>query len=220
MSLLKLLGLGATFGCAASLLAQSPTPLWQVPSTTVDASTNASNAFTTRIKAEEVVGSQPIERAYITCGTNQFAFAVPPGYRADASNPKRVTVTSADLSITITFALSEDIGRIQMAESAEACRATLLEQYGGAKIISEFSKRAAGHDGPAFDLNWTNPGKSDESLRVAFIPSCAGLMEFTGKSHPDKFDQARYALNFIMLSFRSNERGKLEDEIRPFSSKF
>jgi len=219
MSLPKQIVFGAAFGFTTALLAQT-TPLpWQGVDTTADSGTNSPTALATRIKAEEIVGSQPIRRVYINSGTNQFAFAVPPGFQADASNPKRVTVTSEDLSITITFGLADQGDGAQTETSSDACREVLLGRYRGAKILSEFTKRAAGHDGPAFDLTWTNPGGSDESLRVAFVPSRAGVMEFTSKSAPDKFDQNRYALNFIMLSFRSNEHGTLESEIRPFSSK-
>lgn len=219
MSLRKHISLGAALGFTTSLLAQSAPPSWQADTPAAQADTNSPAALATRIKAEEIVGSQPIARAYVTCGTNQFAFAVPPGYQADASNPRRITVTSADLSITVTFNLAEQGTGASSEDSADTCREAVLGRYRGAKILSEFSKRAAGHDGPAFDLTWTNPGGSEEAIRLAFVPSRAGVMEFTAKSSPDKFDQSRYALNFLMLSFRSNEHGKLENEIRPFSNK-
>ena len=219
MSLRKQLGFGAAFGLTTTLLAQNSLQPWQAATSATEGGTNSPTALATRIKAEEIVGSQPIARVYVTSGTNQFAFAVPPGYQADASNPRRVTITSADLSITLTFCLAEQGSAAQPEDTPGACRDVLLERYRGAKICSESSKRAAGRDGPAFDLTWSNPGGTEEALRVAFVPSPAGVMEFMAKSSPDKFDQSRYALNFLMLSFRSNEHGKLENEIRPFSDK-
>ena len=80
----------------------------------------------------------------------------------------------------------------------------------GAKISDEFSLSAANASGPAFDAQWEGISGTTQSGRVAFIPSPVGILEFSLLSKPDKFTQGKYFLNFLLLTFRSNEGGSLD----------
>ena len=171
-----------------------------------------------QLKHEELSGSQVVQRAYIACGTNRFAFVVPPGYRLDGSNPDKIVLSNADCSSYITFQVDGQPGPSIEELQSERCREWVLARYADARILVDFSQSAANHTGPAFDLEWTNSARVVQYARVAYIPSPAGVLEFSLIATAGKFREGQYFLNSVMLTFRSNEGGKLE--IVPLSDKF
>jgi hypothetical protein len=172
--------------------------------------TNTSEGFKLRLQSDEPLGSQAAQRAFVTFGTNQFTFVLPPGFGIDASNPQKIVLANADYSCYLTFQLSGPLPGGLWGLNSDAYRELASSQRPGAIILNQFSQRAANHDGPAFDLQWTNSSGSAQSGRVAFIPSPAGVLEFSMASNPDTVRDGQYALNWMMLTFRSNEGGKLE----------
>jgi hypothetical protein len=174
--------------------------------------------FSTQLKREETSGPDIVQRAYIACGTNRFAFVVPPEYRLDGSNPEKIVLSNADYSSFISFRIVAPLNFPAQALEPEKCRQRMLECYPGAKVLEEFSQSAANHSGPAFDVRWTNSSNAVQFARVAFIPSPAGVLEFSLVATDGNFKQGEYFLNSVMLTFRSNEGGKLD--IAPLSDKF
>jgi len=83
----------------------------------------------------------------------------------------------------------------------------LLNRHPGAKILDPFSREAAGHSGPAFDLQWVNAGGAEQSARVAFIPSLAGVLEFGLLTTADKFPGGKAVFDSLLAGFQSNEGG-------------
>jgi hypothetical protein len=171
--------------------------------------TNLPTALSTELKSEEMVGLQPVQRAYVTFGTNRFAFVVPYGYRMDASNPEKIALFNADYSSYIVFRVAEPLTYAARELPSTTYREVVLARYPNAKILDEFTQRAANHSGPAFDVQWTNSAHITQFTRVAFIPSAAGVLEFSLVSNAGKFTEGQYFLSYVMLSFRTNEGGKL-----------
>jgi hypothetical protein len=166
---------------------------------------------------EEVIGNEPVRRAYLTHGTNEFAFVVPQEFRLDATNPEKVLLVKSDYSCYFTFRLIGPAPALAQELKPETYRELALDQHPGATIMDESSATAAGHSGPAFELQWKPPGTTAQRARLAFIPSAAGVMEFRVVAGTNKFTEARHAFNFVLLNFRSNEGGKLK--IARFSDK-
>jgi hypothetical protein len=191
------------------------------------AATNAQNpasggetnlaAFRASLRSEEVIGSEAVKRAYVTLGTNEFAFVVPKGYRMDASIPEKITLIKDDYacSISLHFASAKSNGAAQ--PQADTVRQTVLERYPSTKIRDEFSQTAAGSRGPAFDLQFPNAAGALQFARVVFIPYANGVIEFTLLSNPDQFAIGQYAFDTLLLTFSSNQDGKLS--ITPLSDK-
>ena len=100
--------------------------------------------------------------------------------------------------------------RVDGSVQTEYARDILLRQHPGAKISDEFSLSAANSPGPAFDAQWEGVSGTVQSTRVAFIPFPVGILEFSLLSKPEKFTQGKYFLNFLLLTFRSNEGGNLD----------
>jgi hypothetical protein len=173
--------------------------------------------FTAELRNESAPGLRSISRAYLRCGTNQFAFLVPPGFRLDASDGTKVVLTSPDYGTLITLQLREPLSATTAAETKEMCRQSLIEQYPNASISLEFSRAVDGLSGPAFDLSRRIAGGAVELVRAVFIPSPAGVLEFKLVCSPARFRKASYRFNSLLLSFRAGHDGKLE--IVPLSSK-
>jgi len=159
---------------------------------------------------EPVPNLPPVPRAYVTTGTNQFAFVVPEGFRVDASNPETILLTQNDYSCFLTLRIASPAPADPSDVKPDFCRALLSSRFPGAKISEAFSLAAANHSGPAFNLQWTTSGGVAQSARVAFIPSAAGLLEFSLVASPGKFSGGQPPFNSLLLTFRTNEGGKLE----------
>ena len=159
---------------------------------------------------EPVPNMPPVPRAYVTTGTNQFAFLVPEGFRVDASNPETILLIKTDYSCFLTFRIVGPATAGTTDLKPDSCRELLSNRFPGAKIADVFSLAAANHGGPAFNLQWTNASGVAQSARVAFIPSAAGLLEFSLVASPGRFPAGQPPFNSLLLTFRTNEGGKLE----------
>jgi hypothetical protein len=161
-------------------------------------------------------GRMPATRAYVTSGTNRFAFLVPAGLRMDGAMAQGIIrLVSNDDSYHLNFRIVGPLPPDAKEVAPEPCRELLLSAYPGAEILEEFPLAAASRTGPAFDLRCRNSSDMPQSIRVAFIPSAAGLLEFSLVAHPAKFPQAQSSFNTMLLTFRSNDSGPLEDTPRP-----
>lgn len=169
------------------------------------------------LRSEEIIGSEAVKRAYVHSGTNEFAFVVPPGFRFDGSNPEKLVLVKNDYTCFINFRVVKP-GPSEAGElKVEGLRQTLLSRYPGARVLEEFTQSAANQSGPAFDLQFRSAADVLQSARVVFIPSAAGVLEFTLVANADQFTDGREAFNTLLLTFCTNQGGKLE--ITPFSDK-
>jgi hypothetical protein len=161
----------------------------------------------------------PARRAFVTAGTNRFAFCVPEGFRLEPSTPDLVSFVSLDYHSLLTFHIASPGSPAGQEPGAAICRQAVLEQHPGAKILHQFTLTAANRAGPAFDAVWSAPGGLQRDQRVAFIPSMAGTLEFGLVCTTDTFQKAQYDLNFLLLTFRASDaQGKLD--LPRFSNKF
>lgn len=164
-------------------------------------------------KSEELVGgtnAKPVQRAYLTSGTNKFAFLLPADFRADASIPDKVVLNSPDygcfISVRFIIAGPPETKAIPL----ESWRNQALNEFPNATISREFSITAANHSGPAFELQWTNPSGTVESACTVFIPFAAGVLQFSLLTHSDKYADGNYSFRSLLLSLQCNESGQLE----------
>ncbi|MGO8676945.1 MAG: hypothetical protein ACLQVX_13865 [Limisphaerales bacterium] len=171
------------------------------------------------VRTDNEAGSVTARRAFVTAGTNRFAFSVPEGFRLEPSNPDWVSFISADYHSVLTFRIAAPGAPCGQELEAAVWREAVLAQHPGAKILQQFTLRAANRAGPAFDAVWSAPGGLQRNQRVAFIPARAGTLEFSLVSTPDAFQKAQYDLNFVLLTFRASDaQGKLD--LPRFSDKF
>ena len=151
-------------------------------------------ALQTTTRVEQRPGREAIRHACFALGPNKFAFVLPPGFRMDVAGNDKVVLVTSDFSCLISM-------RIVPAAAPEARREAVLDQYPGATILEELSVSAASQSGPAFDLQCTTSGVA-RTARVAFIPSPAGILEFTLISTPGQFRARKSDFDFLLLTLR------------------
>jgi hypothetical protein len=171
-----------------------------------------------QVRREEGPGLLPADRAYVTAGTNTFAFLVPPNFRMESWNDGRVALVSRDYSCQITFQLAGPLPPERNELDSDYYSGRVLMQYPGAKIISVFSAIADSRRGPAYEIECTGTGGTSRRGQVAFIPSRFAVLEFSLVCSPARFESARRQLNTVMLTFRASDaNGELH--ISPLSDK-
>jgi hypothetical protein len=155
-------------------------------------------------------GLIPVNRVFVSCGTNQFTFLVPDGFRLDASDPRKLTLVNADFTCLITWRVLGPVPTQEAGPDQSFYREMLLKRHPGGKILEEFSLSALGRYGPAFDLRWGGAGGLARRERLLFIPTLAGIVEFDLVSSLETFGARIQQFNDVLVNFRaSDEHGKL-----------
>jgi hypothetical protein len=165
--------------------------------------------FEAAVHDGETIGWQQVRRVIVTCGTNEFGFIAPYGLRVSGSQDN-VTLAATNYTYFLAFRiLATTIVQANPGDTG-GHREFLLRQFPGAKILEEYSKTAAGLNGPAFDLRVKTDAGTERAVCVAMIPCAAGVLEFSLNADLARAADAKAAFNFLLRTFRSNERGKLE----------
>ena len=163
-------------------------------------------AFKASLRGGETIGTHQVERAFLNIGTNQIAFIVPVGFQMDATDPQKIVLTQPAKGYFITVRVSS---AAETGLETSHCRSEALNLYPGAKITQESIDFVANHSGPAFNLEWLNTGGAAQSAHINFIPSAAGLLQFSVMARSADFNDARNYFQILLASIRNNESGKL-----------
>lgn len=172
-----------------------------------------------RVQTETPFGpSRPVYRAYLSLGTNEFAFLVPDGCRVDMDrHPGQARVEHTSRQFEITFAVVEANPAKAAEPDLEACRQKALAGRPGAQIIEEFTRGAVNRTGPGFDLQFSSDRGPALCQRVLYVLHPAGLLEFSCVTTPQSKEAAWAEFNMFLATFSARENGKLE--ITPLSDK-
>lgn len=178
-------------------------------STKNSANTTNQTAISIALKFEGGPGQIPTTRAYITAGTNKFAFLVPDEFKLASSEPQKVTLMKRDGSALISVRVIGPQPASDKPFDAAAARVLVNQEHPDALITSELGMFAEGGSGPAFEIQW-GAGALTRASRVGFIPLRAGLLEFSVDSSPKNLGPSLGEFNYVMLTFRaSDENGQL-----------
>lgn len=173
-------------------------------------------ALKVEVRVDGGPGVLPARRAYLTAGTNRFAFLLPTNFRLNSTDATQVQLVTADYGCTLTVGLLPNSSPQRLTPAAG--RELLQTRFPSPQIEAESTLAAAGQSGPAFDLRRAGPGGITQAARVAYIPSRAGTLEFCLSTSPEKLSQMLGDLRFVMLTFcASDAQGNLK--IRPLSTK-
>jgi hypothetical protein len=157
------------------------------------------------------------QRAYVSAGTNKFAFLVPSGFRLDSSQDNCTVMHSEDYSSTLTLRMVDPL-LISGQELGPALGTKLiLREHPNAAFLQNFSLSAANRAGPALDFHWLELGALKYG-RAVFIPWKDYVLEFALATDTDQFVANQRLLNTLLLTFRAADAaGRLE--IAPLSDK-
>ena len=173
-----------------------------------ESKTNAAPSFKTELFKGEFVGVTQVLRLMVHSGTNQFLIVVPLGLQLEQSSENRVVIVPPDHSYRLIFRMIDspegDLSR------HDSFRERLTQDYGDAEVTEESFSQAADHTGPSFDLFWRAYGGTEQFVRVAFIPSAAGILEFSLISDSEHLAEAQRSFKKLLRGFQINEKGKIK----------
>jgi hypothetical protein len=201
MRAIKLLSLFAAAFATLPLRAQ---PAAAPASTPANLATNRP-LYVTQVKRVGGPDLIPTDFAYVTFGTNKFGFVMPAGFRLESQDAQKVTLVSADFNCLLTFRVLDPLPPGATELDPAPYRDLVLSRRHGGKILAEFSQAAVSRRGPAFDLRWNAAGSVPRRERVLFVPSNAGVLEFSLVSSLEQFETGRQAFNALLLTFRAAE---------------
>jgi hypothetical protein len=193
-------------------------PLWAAAtplgesdsSTTRNANSTNQPPISIAIKVQSGPGQIPANRAYITAGTNKFAFLLPDGFRLSQSDAQKVSMVKDDGSCVISVKVIGAMGSASQPFDGAAARELVNAEHPDATITAEFGMTAANVSGPAYEFLWGS-GSLARASRVGFVPLRAGVIEFGVDASPNNLGPSLGELNYVVVTFRaSDENGKLE----------
>jgi hypothetical protein len=164
--------------------------------------------FTSTVYPGELVGREQILRQVIRSGTNEFVFILPDGLGIQTASDGTIALTSPDQSYFVTIRIA---GAPPLNSGIrEALQERIASQYGGVTNSEEFATMVADREGTGFALEQELPKVGTRLIRIVWVPFKAGLFEFALNADKRRAADAQGALDMILLTFRSNERGKIE----------
>jgi len=175
--------------------------------------TNQAPALALTLLPGELVGHEQVTRELIKSGTNEFMFVVPEGLRTEAPREGKLLLISPDLKWHISIRLVEP--RPADLELKQILREQIADRYPGASSLEEFAATVAEREGSGFQLWQKLPGLGARHISILWVPFRAGILEFALNADSGSAAASRGAFDMILLTFRSNERGKIEIVRRP-----
>lgn len=172
------------------------------------AGSNQPPKLVVRLCPGEFVGHEQVIRQYIRSGTNEFVFVVPDGLRTETARDGMIVLISREM----TYYVSLRIVAPPPVEprTGEALRERITSQYSGASSLDEFTASVADREGTGIQLRQELARVGSRLIRILWVPFKAGVMEFALNADDRNAAAGRAALDMILLTFRSNERGRLE----------
>lgn len=153
----------------------------------------------------------PYFDAFITAGENKFTFIVPQGLRVKGDPAKgRLTLGNLDGDCSISFSILRSASMEGTQVNVGACRALVLSQHSGGKILKELSANVCGRTGQGFDIEWKPTEDMYQYERIVFIPTKFGMFVFTATSGYNGFPKSQSNLGLVMSTFRASTDGKFK----------
>jgi hypothetical protein len=156
----------------------------------------------------ELVGHEQVIRQLLSSGTNKFVFVVPAGLRTETAPEGMIALTSGDMSYFVSLRIVTPAP--VNPGTREALQEWITSQYAEARSLEEFTTSVADREGTGFQLRQELPKVGSRLVRILWVPFKAGVMEFVLNADTKKAEAGRAAMDMILLTFRSNERGGLE----------
>ena len=170
--------------------------------------TNQASGIAVTFLPGETVGHEQVIRGLIRSGTNEFMFVVPEGLRTQTSSEGSIVLTGRDVSYYLSIRI---VGPAPAGPGLkEVLREHVANQFPNVSGLEEFTTMVAEREGTGFQLRQELPKVGDRLIRVLWLPFKAGILEFALNADSNSASEGQGAFDMILLTFRSNERGKLE----------
>jgi len=163
------------------------------------------------LEREPINRIEPFYRAYVTSGTNKFTFLIPRGFQFQANQTAgSVCFRSRDGATSISFGIAESLTQGNAELSLPVYREVVVARHPTARILQEAARSANGCSGPAFDIQWRVSENLHEWKRLVFVPSSAGVLEFTAMGSLTNAAKVQSDLDLVLTTFTASKDGKLQ----------
>lgn len=175
--------------------------------------TNLPPALALALRPGELVGHEQVVRAYLHSGTNEFMFVMPEGMRIESAGGGRTVLVDPNMRYYLSIRLvAPPPGKVDLEG---ALREQVARDYAGASFPEELTVTVAERRGSGLGLRQElGGGLSPREVKILWVPFPAGTVEFILNTEAPTLPAARAAFDMILLTFRSNEHGKIEYEPR------
>ena len=175
------------------------------------------NSFTLSVKNEVLSDMAVFHRAFLSVGTNKFAFVVPKDFRIESVTGRRITLANKSNDCFILVRFLGPQATAHHKPSPQTCRHLLLSDHPGSSIEREFTRLVAGLESWGFEMNWNGRGRAEYKVCALVVPSVSGLWVYELISRPKEYQREFYNFNFLLLTAAASRDGKLE--FAPLSDK-
>ncbi len=170
--------------------------------------TNQIPALAVTVQPGEIVGNEQVFRGILRSGTNEFVFVQPEGLRTKTSPEGTIVLISGDMSYYVSIRL---IGPPLDGPGLKAAlRERIASQYPRASSLEESAVTVAERKGTELQLRQEVASVGSRLVRILWVPFNAGVVEFVLNADADHPSAGQGAFDTILLTFRSNERGRAE----------
>jgi hypothetical protein len=166
-------------------------------------------AFDFKVRPGEIVGNEQVMRTFLTRGTNEFLFILPPGLRAQLSGPRGLLLASNERRYNMRLRILDLGAWDSPASGIEACKKAALAEAANSSKVEEFMTGVLGRQGSGLQLRSTLALIGDQLTKIVWVPCTAGILEFRLTADPAQAKDALAAMDLVLLTFASNEQGKL-----------
>jgi hypothetical protein len=158
----------------------------------------------------ETVGNEQVLRCFISCGTNRFVFVMPPAVRTRTGCAETLTLESNDGAYLLNLRILGP-GPARLDAGGQLARETeWLGQWPEPRRFERFTTTVSGRAAQGLELRLGLPALGERLRRCVWVPCNAGVLEFSLDASSQRASAALQALDTMLLTFRSNERGELE----------
>lgn len=170
--------------------------------------TNPTPSFAVTLLPGETIGNEQVIRALIRTGTNEFMFVEPEGMQSQTPNESTIVLTARDMNWYVSIRI---LGPSPAkARLKETLREQLAREYPQVNNPEEFVTTVADQEGVGLQLHVALPDVGDRLIRAVWVPFQAGVLEFKLHAKHSAASAAKRDFDTILLTFRSNERGRIE----------
>ncbi len=170
--------------------------------------TNQAPELAVTIEPGELVGHQQVMREFLRSGTNEFMFVVPEGLRTETAPDGKIMLITGDMSYYLSLrVVAPPPGDLELKE---ALRERIANQYAQVSNLQEFTTTVADREGTGFQLRQEFPKVGRRLIHILWVPFKAGVLEFALNADSNNASAGQAAFDMIVLTFRSNERGRIE----------
>ena len=166
--------------------------------------THAESFFlATRTRAIPEAGT--VTNSVLCSSRHELAFQPPRGWKESFdTNNLQFTWISGDYASMVRLKISPSWQTPVL--NTEELRQTVLERHPKAQIREQFTCYTTGGTGLAFDLEEAGDRQTRTSTRVAFVPSVAGLAEFTLVTPTEQVSKNQLQFSQFLNSFQVSPR--------------